>query len=233
MTFAPKGGIQGHAVRNVKPQLTGAPFCLFSLFLESFLNPTLKWAAFRLFSSHLALVCENCQSQREIAWAVESLGTRASVPDLASLGSHEVLNTFWAFSYTYFSSLTSFLLKFRKLAPHPRSKEMMILPLHLFYPLKAHEQINSGSQHLPSWKNGASKLWPTPRYSPFLSSGSDQTSSSGALFRTREEIGEEGWKLESQVWDSWYRYCILTWDGGRSIFSQCLVFLLAQGFRKE
>lgn len=84
MTFAPKGGIQGHAVRNVKPQLTGAPFFLFSFFWR--VSKPYTEVSSLLFSSHLALVCENCQSQGEIAWAVESLGTRASVPDLASLG---------------------------------------------------------------------------------------------------------------------------------------------------
>lgn len=42
MTFAPKGGIQGHAVRNVKPQLTGGSFLPLLIFLESFLNPTLR-----------------------------------------------------------------------------------------------------------------------------------------------------------------------------------------------
>lgn len=76
MTFAPKGGIQGHLVWNAKPQLTGAPFCLCSGFSGEFSKYPREVSCFFivLFTPGQS-GWKLCQSLGDMTWAIQGLGT--------------------------------------------------------------------------------------------------------------------------------------------------------------
>lgn len=162
------------------------------------------------------------------------------------MGQCAPLTHFRAFSLLCMPWLKSFLLNFRKSARLPRNREVTILSLPLFYPFKIHGQIDSCSQFLPSWKKWHHPLMTGPQiYSlPCKNLSRYLVSFLGSCLLLRSslslwcfikgwggKIGEDGWKMESQIWESWY-CCIFTDDSGRSTFSECTVFLLAPILRK-